>query len=77
MLLVFYDYKCSCKFISIKYLQMKKTLIINHSNPFSIGGGSFASLAYIKAFSELLDGNIDICIISENKYPIDKTIKVN
>jgi hypothetical protein len=44
-----------------------KILFITKHNPFGIGGGSFASHAYLKAFSEISDGNIDICIADHVK----------
>lgn len=56
---------------------MKRVLIVNHSNPFAYGGGSYASHAYVKAFSEITNGNIDVCIMAENTFPLDSTIKVN
>lgn len=52
-----------------------KVLIVNHSNPFANGGGSFASHAYCRAFSEISDGNIDITVFEESKWPLDVNIK--
>lgn len=56
---------------------MNRILIINHSDPFAKGGGSYASHAYTKAFAELVDGNIDVCMMAESVFPFDKSIKVN
>ena len=56
---------------------MKKILIINHSNPFDIGGGSFACRAYTKAFAELVGGKVDICLPKENVCKIDESIMVD
>jgi hypothetical protein len=44
-----------------------KILFITKHNPFGIGGGSFASLAYLKAFSEISSGNIDVCLANTVK----------
>lgn len=55
---------------------MKRTLIINHSDPFANGGGSFASHAYCRAFSEVSNGNIDICLFDESKWTVDPVIQV-
>lgn len=55
---------------------MNNILIINHSNPFAHGGGSYACHAFTKAFAEWADGIVDIFIDAENKFPIDETIKV-
>lgn len=55
----------------------KKILLINHSNPFANGGGSFASHAYCRAFSEIANGDIDICIFDESKWKVDPVIKVS
>lgn len=56
---------------------MKHTLIINHSDPFANGGGSFASHAYCRAFSEIANGAVDICIFEESKWKEDPSIKVS
>jgi glycosyltransferase involved in cell wall biosynthesis len=37
-------------------------LFITKHDPFGIGGGSFASHAYLRAFSEITNGQIDICL---------------
>lgn len=39
-----------------------KILFICKDNPFGLGGGNFATHAYLKAFSDLSDGNIDVFI---------------
>lgn len=51
-----------------------KLLIVSHSDPFGIGGGSFACHAYAKAFSECFNGNADICVPAESTFDADKTI---
>ena len=51
-----------------------KILFITLHNPFDLGGGSFASHAYLRAFSEVSGGNIDICIAS-HCVPNDSCIK--
>ena len=56
---------------------MSRILIINHSDPFANGGGSFASHAYCRAFSEIANGDIDICIFAESKWNVDPVIKVS
>lgn len=56
---------------------MNRILIINHSDPFANGGGSFASHAYCRAFSEIANGDIDICIFDESKWKVDPDIKVS
>ena len=37
-----------------------KILFVNKDNPFGVGGGDFATHAYLLAFSELCNGNIDV-----------------
>lgn len=37
-----------------------RILFISKDNPFGLGGGNFATRAYLQAFSELSDGNIDV-----------------
>lgn len=37
-----------------------RILFISKDNPFGLGGGNFATRAYLKAFSKLCDGNIDV-----------------
>ncbi len=51
-----------------------KLLVVSHSNPYEIGGGSFACHAYAKAFSECFNGNADICVPAESKVLIDNSI---
>lgn len=55
---------------------MTYILIINHSNPFAHGGGSYACHAYTKAFAEWAQGNADLLIDTENQYPLDNSIRV-
>ncbi len=51
-----------------------RVLIVSHSDPFGIGGGSFACRAYAKAFSICFDGNADICIPAESEFVTDDSI---
>ena len=37
-----------------------RILFISKDNPFGLGGGNFATRAYLQAFSELCNGNIDV-----------------
>jgi glycosyltransferase involved in cell wall biosynthesis len=41
---------------------MSKILFLTPSNPMGIGGGSFASHAYLRAFSDLYAGNVDVVL---------------
>ena len=52
-----------------------KLLVVSHSNPYEIGGGSFACHAYAKAFSDCFNGNADICVPAESKALIDNSIR--
>ena len=56
-------------------MQNRRVLIISHSDPFGLGGGSFACHAYVKAFSECFDGDADICIPAESNNEVDGSIK--
>lgn len=51
-----------------------RVLIVSHSDPFGIGGGSFACRAYAKAFSTCYNGNVDICIPAESNRPVDGSV---
>lgn len=55
---------------------MAYILIINHSNPFAHGGGSYACHAYTKAFAEWAAGNADLLIDTENQFPLDDSIRL-
>lgn len=54
-------------------MEKKRVLIISHSDPFGIGGGSFACHAYVKAFSICFGGQADICIPAESDSEPDDT----
>ena len=41
---------------------MKRILFITKHNPFGVGGGDFATHAYLRAFCEISNGEIDVCI---------------
>lgn len=41
---------------------MKKALFLTPMNPMGIGGGSFATHAYLRSISEILEGNVDILL---------------
>lgn len=58
-------------------MQKKRVLIISHSDPFGIGGGSFACHAYVKAFSVFWGGEADICIPAESDSKPDDTFSYN
>ena len=51
-----------------------KVLYVSYQDPFGVGGGSYASHAYLKAFSQLAEGNIDIVIAEECDETKDTTI---
>lgn len=58
----------------INLLEMK-VLYICHHNPFgSIGGGCLASHAYLKAFCDICDGNLDLICSSSLKEEISDGI---
>lgn len=38
----------------------KKVLFITRHDPFSVGGGSYASMAFLKAFSDIYNGYVDV-----------------
>lgn len=48
-----------------------RILFITKHNPFVSSGGAIATRAFIKMFSKLSDGNIDVCMAKEC-YSIDK-----
>lgn len=56
---------------------MGKVLFISNCDPMGIGGGSFATHAYVKAFSEALGGNSYILLPEEGSKDIDETIPVS
>lgn len=55
---------------------MGKVLFISNCDPFGIGGGSFATRAYVKAFSEALGGDSYIFLPEEGSVKIDDSILV-
>lgn len=52
-----------------------KILFINKDNPFGVGGGDFATHAFLLALSELCNGDVDVYI--RDGVTIDNTIKAN
>lgn len=44
-----------------------KILFITKDNPFGVGGANFAGHAYLRAFSEISDGNVDVFMASSVK----------
>ena len=42
-----------------------RVLYVSYQDPFGIGGGCYASHAYLKAFSTIADGNVDVVIAEE------------
>ena len=60
---------------------MKKILMVENSDPFAFGGGSFASMSHIKVFSDVFGGRLDVCIADscENKtfdFCVNKVFRV-
>ena len=55
---------------------MGKVLFISNCDPFGIGGGSFATRAYVKAFSEALGGDSYILLPEEGASKTDDSIMV-
>lgn len=53
----------------------KRVLFVTKDDPFGIGGGCFATHSYLKAFSELCNGNIDVFLNAGIKT--DLSIQVN
>ena len=53
-----------------------KVLYVSSQNPYGVGGGCYASHAYLKAFSQIAEGNIDLVIAKEWQGVEDKTIKI-
>ena len=52
-----------------------KILFVNINNPFGVGGGEFATHAYLQALSELSKGDVDVFIREDIK--IEDSIKAN
>lgn len=52
-----------------------KILFICKDNPFGVGGANYASRAFLRAFSDYSDGNIDVFLSSG--IVVDPEIKVN
>ena len=50
-------------------------LYITNQDPNGVGGGCFASHAYLKAFSKIFDGRVTLCI-SDTCKEQDKEIKI-
>ena len=42
-----------------------KILFITKHDPFSVGGGSYASKAFVKLFSKLPNSELDLCMAKE------------
>ena len=55
---------------------MNKILFLTPMNPLGIGGGSFATHAYLRAFSDLYHGNVDILMADTWKDGWDQRVKV-
>jgi glycosyltransferase involved in cell wall biosynthesis len=53
-----------------------KLLFLSSANPMGIGGGCFASHAYLRAFSEIYDGNVDIIMAEVWRDEWDKNVKI-
>ncbi len=52
-----------------------RTLFITKDDPFGIGGSCFATLAYMSAFAELCDGNIDVVL--SDTIRVEKSFNVH
>lgn len=46
---------------------MKSLLYITNQDPNGVGGGCFASHAYLKVFSKIFEGNVTLCIADNCK----------
>lgn len=53
-----------------------KVLFLCAANPMGIGGGCFASHAYLRAVSDIFDGNVDVVMADVWKEKWDENIKV-
>ena len=53
-----------------------KILFISNGDPFGVGGGAMGSRAFLHAFSEICNGNIDLVITKECR-PDDKKIRIH
>ena len=51
-----------------------RVLFICKDNPYGVGGGMFASRAYLKSFSDISQGNVDLFLASHIK--VDDSIKI-
>lgn len=51
-----------------------RILYVSYNDPYGVGGGSYASHAYLKAFSMLSGGNIDIVIADKCDETEDQSI---
>lgn len=56
---------------------MKKALFLTPMDPTGIGGGSFATHAYLRSISEILEGNVDILLADCWSNDMDKNINVD
>ena len=54
-----------------------KLLFLAPVNPMGIGGGSFATHAYLRAFSELWEGKVDVLLADSWKDKWDEQIKID
>lgn len=53
----------------------KRALFVTKDDPFGIGGGCFATRSYLKAFSELCNGNIDVFLNAGIKTDLSIQVK--
>ena len=54
----------------------KKVLFLSAANPMGIGGGSFASHAYLRAFSDLYNGAVDVVMADVWREKWDENIVI-
>ena len=56
---------------------MDKLLFVSYQDPYGQGGGAFASHAFLKAFSILFSGNVDLVIADSCQSQSDNSILLN
>ena len=54
----------------------KKVLFLTAANPMGIGGGCFASHAYLRAFSDIYEGRVDVVMADSWEENWDVNIKI-
>lgn len=54
-----------------------KILFLSQANPLGIGGGSYATHAYLRAFADIFDGKIDVVMADSWDEPWDDNIIIS